>query len=557
MKMTSLKCTVLIAILTIAIAKGEPCPTWFIRESNRCRCGRVFKDYLECSQLHNRTKIIGSYCLTYTNYTEHFGACPYNANGLPGVPRTVPSDVSHVDEAMCGPLNRTGLLCSQCQPGLGPALFSHSNECKECMKWPNGWIVFFVRLTVPLTLFCVVVIIFQINIASPPINGFVIAAQIFSSILKDDPSILYVHGESYTLQEFVIDFYGIFTLDFFVKLIPSFCIHKGMRMTTVIALDYIAALYPIVFTVIVYMCISLHDKGNKVLTVCWKPFHKCLARFRQSWNSKGSVLISFSTFLLLSHCKICLASMNLVQFVRVWDKYGNSTHRMYYDATHELHRGGEYVGFVVLAITLCVITVVLPSLFVIFYQNRFFQRCLSYCMCRLRFTMIHELANITQCCFKNGTSPGTRDYRWFAGLYMVVRFIMIFILIQRRHLLVYVILLAAMAILVAGLRPYNNNWFNAIDSILWLIFALGVAWFNYCVAYALLRWNVLWYVIGSIPFAGIMFVACWKIIACVVTWCRACFASRSTVSERPDNVEDELPHRLLSPDQYTPLIHHQ
>ena len=114
-----------------------------------------------------------------------------------------------------------------------------------------------------------------------------------------------------------------------------------------------------------------------------------------------------------------------------------------------------------------------------------------------------------------------------------------------------------MAILVAGLRPYNNNWFNAIDSILWLIFALGVAWSNYCVAYALFRWNVLWYVIGSIPFAGIMFVACWKIIACVVTWCRVCFAPRSTASEGPDNVEDELPHRLLSPNQYTPLIHHQ
>ena len=544
-KMLSLKCTVLIAI--VAIASSTLCPTWFIRESNRCICGKQFKNILECSQVLNETRISENYCLTYNNNTAYFGACPYNTNGLW---RAVPSDVSQLDEAMCGPLNRTGLLCSQCQPGLGPAVFSHYNECKECMKWPYGWIVYFVRLTVPLTLFCVIVIIFHINIASPPLNGLVLIAQILGSFLKGDPSFVYnIHGESYTIEKFVIDFYGIFTLDFFVNLIPSFCIHKGMNMPTVIALDYLAALYPIILTVIIYLCISLHDKGNKLLIVCWKPFHKCLARFRQSWNSKGSVLMSFSTFLLLSHCKICLASINLTQFITARDKFGNSTYyRMYFDAAYELHKSWKYIEFVALALTISITIVFLPALFVLFYQNRFFQRCLSYC--RFRFTMIHELANITQGCFKNDTSPGTRDYRWFAGLYMLVRFIMIGTVIQKYHLLVYVTLLTAVAVLVAGLCPYKKNWYNVTDAILWSIFALGMAWFDNFAAYGL-KLNVLLCLIGSIPFVGISFVACWRVIACILTWCRACFVPKSTASGDP---EDELPHRLLSPNQYTPLI---
>ncbi len=82
----------------------------------------------------------------------------------------VSSDVSKLDEEMCGPLNRTGLLCSHCQPGLGPAVFSYYKECKECTSQPLGWLLFFVRLTVPLTLVCVVVIVFRINIASPVLN---------------------------------------------------------------------------------------------------------------------------------------------------------------------------------------------------------------------------------------------------------------------------------------------------------------------------------------------------------------------------------------------------
>ena len=122
---------------------------------------------LQCSNVTNKTEIFDGFCLTYDNGTEHIGACPYNTNSRLSQLMDVPSDVSKLDEEMCGPLKRTGLLCSNCQPGLGPAVFSYYKECKECMPQPLGWLLFFVRLTIPLTLNCVIVIVFRINFASP------------------------------------------------------------------------------------------------------------------------------------------------------------------------------------------------------------------------------------------------------------------------------------------------------------------------------------------------------------------------------------------------------
>ena len=553
-----MRALVLIAVLiNISVAQvpvtNKSCPTWFVHKSNRCECGLQFRNILECSQEHTEIKIMSSFCLTYSNNKEHFGACPYNTDTSFLSLRAVPSDVSQLDEAMCGPLNRTGLLCSQCQPGLGPAVFSYYRECKECMKWPYGWIVLFVRLIVPLTLFCVLVIVFQINIASPSLTGSVLAAQLVSSALSNNPFLVNVLGESYTITKFGVDIYGIFTLDFFVYLIPSFCIHEDMKMSTVVALDYFTALYPIILTVIVYFCISLHNKGNKVMTVCWKPFHKCFARFRQSWNPKGSVLTSFSTFLLLSHCKICLASIRLVQLIQVWDKYGNFTNGMYFEPTYEMFKDGEYVGYLVLALTVSLVVVLLPALFILFYQNKFFQRCLHFC--RFRFRIIHELANIIQGCFKNGTSPGTRDYRWFAGLYLLLRILVVVIVTLRYHLLVYVTLFMVLTVMVGILRPYKSSFYNVADSVLWLVTTIGLSWSNYFEAFGI-KWTGFLYLFGSFPLIWLCFCCSWKIIVYVGTRCRAYLAAKHVAIKETENIGDEIPHRVMSPHLYRPLLEH-
>ena len=477
----------IVIVLQVVLVSSQECPTWFIHQANRCECGQQINTILQCSNVTNKTEIFDGFCLTYDNGTEHIGACPYNTNSRLSQLMDIPSDVSKLDEEMCGPLNRTGLLCSNCQPGLGPAVFSYYKECKECMPQPLGWLLFFVRLTVPLTLICVIVIVFQINFASPVLNSFVLIAQVLNTVLCRNYSFdISGYTHSYSIYKFAADFVGLFNLDFFMFLIPSFCISEHMSTLTVVALEYLAALYPIAFTLAVYLFILLHGKGCKIIVICWKPFHKCLARFRRRWELKGSVVNAFATFFLLSYSRFCSISLSLLKPVPLYDKYGNVTYTLFFAADFNV---GTYIPLAILASILTVTMVLLPAVFLLFYQNRFFQRYLF--SCKIKCVLIHELANITQGYFKNGTTPGTRDCRWFAGVYLLLRIIFIAIGSQAYHLIVYQMVFIITLAIILGLRPYKKDRYNYFDAFLLLVLAMGTSLYNDREAFKNIRWIFL------------------------------------------------------------------
>ena len=41
-------------------------------------------------------------------------------------------NISTLTEQTCSPLNRRGLLCSECYEGYGPAVYAFGNECVKC-----------------------------------------------------------------------------------------------------------------------------------------------------------------------------------------------------------------------------------------------------------------------------------------------------------------------------------------------------------------------------------------------------------------------------------------
>ena len=530
---------------------SQACPTWFVRQANKCECGQQINTILQCSNVTNKIKILDGFCLTYNNDTEHFGACPYNTKSQLSKFMDVPSDVSKLDEEMCGPLNRTGLLCSRCQPGLGPAVFSYYKECKECMPQPLGWLLFFVRLTVPLTLICVIVIVFRINFASPVLNSFVLMAQVLNvTMCSNYPFDISGYTYSYSFYKFSADFVGLFNLDFFMFLIPSFCISEHMSTLTVVALEYLEALYPIAFTLAIYLLISLHDRGCEIIVICWRPFHKCLARFRRRWELKGPVVNAFATFFLLSYTKFCSISISLFKPIPLYDKYGNVTYTLFFAADFNV---GTYIPLAILASILTVTMVLLPAVFLLFYQNCFFQRCLF--SCKIKCVLIHELANITQGYFKNGTTPGTRDCRWFAGVYLLLRIIFIAFGAQAYHLIVYQMIFIITPAIILGLRPYKKDRYNYFDSFLSLVLAMGLSWYNYREVLKNIGWIfAVIIVIGILILYIILFIS-WMISA-FTSQCGFSFCCRRRVAHPTGSSTDNeaLPHRISDPSEYTPLL---
>ena len=327
-----------------------------------------------------------------------------------------------------------------------------------------------------------------------------------------------------------------------------------MSTLTVIALEYTVALYPIFFTVVVYYCITIHDNGCRVLVCCWKPFHICFARFRRTWELKGSVINAFATFLLLLYSKLCTISFNLLQSIQVIDVCSGKVDGMYYDASY-VPLSKNHIPYLILSSTIIIFFIFLPALFILFYQNKLFQKCLS--CCKVRCVLIHELANICQGFFKNGTAPGTRDYRWFAGLYLLFRIFLLLTLNHTYHQQLFLILLSIMTILVGTLRPYKVDLYNIVDSVFLVIFTLYVSFYAYSKLYEdlpLVYINVLLFT----PFVYFIGYVIIKVLTFVVRKCRSLIPKRmkSSITQENDKQEnnEQLPHRLLKPSAYTPLL---
>ena len=73
----------------------------------------------------------------------------------------------------------------------------------------------------------------------------------------------------------------------------------------------------------------------------------------------------------------------------------------------QLSISADNVPFAVLAISVLLVFVLSPTLILLLYPMRSFQRYLGYCT-RIRWQFLHTFANAFQGCYKNGTN-GSRD----------------------------------------------------------------------------------------------------------------------------------------------------
>ena len=426
------------------------------------------------------------YCMTFDEdkNTTFVGKCPYN--NLPFQQNTdmmnLPTNALELNNFMCnatdfiehhffcGQQRRQGLLCGNCESGLGPAVMSYTRQCVECRYW-YGWLLYLTVCFVPATFVCFFIILFRINVLSPPLNATVLLCQVIVSYVNFAPCrflyYAYIHRVS-TLAVSILTVYGFFNMDFFVYVVPPFCISNTMSTLTVIALDYTVALYPLLLSVVIYLLIEIHDRGYVLLRWMWWPFHICLARFRRSWDVKGSVINAFATLYVMSFTKIVSTSASLMLSTGVQNVCGFFNHNvtLYYNASCVMFKECHLpYGLVMIFITS--IFILLPSLFIFFNSCKFCPRpsCLQRCKSRLTH-LPQEIAKIFYHSFKDGTE-GSYDCRWFAGIYLVIKIAIATSQDWKSSPGPTQILVSVFAlILVATFQPHTHKFFNCIDSVL-------------------------------------------------------------------------------------------
>ena len=164
-------------------------------------------------------------------------------------------------------------------------------------------------------------------------------------------------------------------MDFFVYIVPPFCISNRMSILAVIALDYVVALYPLTLVATIYLLIEVHDRGCWLFNCLWRPFHKFLVHFRKSWDIKGSIINAFATLYVLSFTKVMSTSIRLMLTTDIQTVCGIHYHKthLYYNASCSLfkacHRPYAYLMF-----TVFITVILLPVLYIFLHSCKLFHK---------------------------------------------------------------------------------------------------------------------------------------------------------------------------------------
>ena len=317
----------LCAILSLlCVASG--CPTWYRNTSGHCECGVELSGLIICHENENTVDVSMRLCITYDYSTESVlaGLCPYgySSNMTNRMYSSLPTDPTQLNETICGPYNREGLLCGYCIEGFGPAVYSTDLSCANCTDISTGIAIMCYLLLqfLTVTVFFLLIAIFHFNITSGPMLGYVMFCQAYSftvqwdmfltnSVLSHLPLPLATAGRvSMPLAD-------VWNLHFFRSVLPPFCLSDRMTGIHVHMLNFLTAVYPVLLMVTAYIAIELHARNCRCIHFVWKPFGICLSKFQNSWSAGDSVIHTFATFIMLSSYTVTYDTLSIIASVSI------------------------------------------------------------------------------------------------------------------------------------------------------------------------------------------------------------------------------------------------
>jgi hypothetical protein len=335
----------------------------------------------------------------------------------------------------------------------------------------------------PLTIFYMLILFFKINVVSSRFEGFLFYSQMISipaimrvlmlpGKVKDYRESKKFHIASHCLA----NFYGIWNLNFFRSMNLDICLGTDTLQT--LALDYIVGVYPLLLVVISYILVQLHDGNFMLLVIICKPFRSLLGFFRKKWNLRTSLIDAFATIFLLTNVKFQSVSFDLLTPVKVYhlNNTGHWTYstRLFYDATVP-YFGARHLPYAIVALTVTTLFVLLPVLLLVLYPFRCFQKLLN--LFPFRWYILHTFVDSFNGSYKDGTQPGTRDCRWFASLFISLRFCLLFLGAYLENFMYFTaaaMVLVLVAILFVTAQPFKDDvsHFTTINVSFVLLLAL-------------------------------------------------------------------------------------
>ena len=358
--------------------------------------------------------------------------------------------------------NRTGTLCGSCEDGCSVPI-NLPTKCVQCDPL-IGWILFVTVQLLPVTVMVLLIIVLNIQLTSGSINALVFYSQLLTTVY---PGLIYgiqfpTFLESYNL--FLIPL-NIFNLDFtlFLSGYPL-CNSSATTPLGAISFWYVIGLYPLLLLLLLYVWVTLYDKGYKVIVLITRPIHRLLARFWRMTNIEPSLPHSIASIYLLCFMQLAATSFKLLHF-----SIHDGEVAFFYDGTLN-YFGWPHFFAGIFAILVLILLVLIPMLYIQLYPFKPFHKLLE-CLHLNNWQILTSLGDVFTGPYKNGTT-NKLDYRYFAGIYLLLRIIILLL-----HFVPFTYIIQTCVIcLISGaimiFRPYQKNLNNFNEFFIFLYLAV-------------------------------------------------------------------------------------
>ena len=462
------------------------CPPWFYYNALNGTCsfsqplqGRV--SYVENTL---QTAVLQCYCMTDDRLTHEpiISACPYTCLVTNGY-YTLPCNASTIENFTCGQYNRRGVACGECAPGFGPPVYSYSAHCTNCTQTHYGWnwIKYLTIAFGPLTLFTVLVIVFQIRATSPYLFSYIFFVQTMTmsehmrlvQMLLENGKI-----DSDTLTKWGISLISFWNLDFFRLHYAPFCLHPNITTLQANFMDFFVALYPLILIALLALALELRIRRLYFCKIIFRPVSRVFSYFDIEWNIHSNLISAFATFVLLSNEKILSTSFDMLLPAYIYPMNASAIKRLHvFSAGTVEYFGRGHALCATVSLILIAVLVVVPMVILLSYPFA----CFRYSLRKLRLDSdsLRSFVNHFQESYKNKREDGV-EYRWFPLLYFILRVVLLLLYgaaLSSFFFPVAGVVLTAFVVLLAICRPRKSEVHNAIDMfhITWfLIFILGI-----------------------------------------------------------------------------------
>ena len=389
---------------------------------------------------------------------------------------------SELDQKICQPQNRTGILCGKCVNGTSVYSSSYASVCGEChnLKYGKyfGLLQYALYEIIPLVIFFLLLVLFNFSLTSGPLNSFIFFSQVVSSIAS------YNHLFQLGHTDHILIIYSIWNLSFLGVILPHYCIMENWTTLNVFAFHYISAIMPLVLVLLVVLLMNygkviccpvfcvfhvirycIPKSSCNCLSVKFKKFLVALKRNFIYPDSK--VLHGLVAVMVLSYSKLLALSFLILQpsysLQQNWPPYLSRRDSLRYLLDGSIkYFGPNHIDYALPA-SFVVIILVFPPLILLlrpFLQK--YEKAEQLLRRHLPLTKIDLFLNEFYSCFRP-------NFQWYASLYFFYRlalfFTQCFTLLSQQYI-IQQLLCAVFLIIHCIIQPYNHRLYNLVDGLI-------------------------------------------------------------------------------------------